>query len=187
MSEYHSNIQLFSDSGSIHTDKYYTDLAQMDDTGFDYVQLKVEKTTGEGAVYVVYSEPNFGRAGGGKGQSYIVYPNDSGRMIRPGFSIKSFQGFNVTQPCICLFEHSQYRGNKYSTNRSLTDIRDIFPPEEVAGMSSAIALSGLWRVCTKPGFNGAKQDVDALKEKKEISLFSDLNDKIKSAELVRAS
>lgn len=185
--EYHSNIQLFNEKESIHTDKYYTDLAQMEDTGFDYVKLQVEKTSGMGAVWVVYSEPNFGRAGPGKGKSCIVLTHESGTVIAPGFPIRSFQGFNVTQPCICLFEHSEYRGNKYSTNRNLDDIRDVFPPEEVSGMSSAIALSGLWKVCTKPGFNGAKQDVNAIDQVQKIPLFAELNDKIRSVQLTRAS
>ena len=184
---HHSSIQLFSESEGIHTDKYYTDLALMEDTGFDYVKLRVEMTSGKGAVYVVYSEPNFGRNGSGIGKSYVVYTDRSGEMIRPGFSIRSFQAFNVTEPCICLFEHSNYRGNKYSTNRSLSDIGDIFPPDQVDGMSCAIALSGLWRVCTKPAFSGAKQDVDALNERREIPIFTDLNDKIRATQLVRAS
>ena len=122
--EYHSSIQLFNENGNIHSDKYYTDLAQMEDTGFDYVKLQVEKMSGMGAVWVVYSEPNFGRAGTGTGQSYIVLTHMSSTLIAPGFPIRSFQGFNVTQPCMCLFEHYQYMGNKYSTNRSLDDIND---------------------------------------------------------------
>ena len=183
--EYHSSIQLFNENENIHTDKYYTDLAQMEDTGFDYVKLRVQKTSGQGAVWVVYSEPNFGR--GGNGKSYIVYTNKSDQILKPGFAIRSIQGFNVTQPCICLFEHSEYRGNKYGTNRSLDDIVDVFPPEEVEGMSSAIVLSGFWSVCTKPGLSGAKQDVDATSSVQEVSLFADLNDKIRSVQLVRAS
>ena len=185
--EYHSSIQLFNEKENIHTDKYYTDLAQMEDTGFDYVKLRVQVTSGQGAVWVVYSEPNFGRAGSGKGKSYILLTDKSDQIIKPGFSIRSFQGFNVTQPCICLFEHYNYRGNKYSTNHKLDDISDIFPPEEVKGMSSAIALCGFWRVCTRPGFSGAKEDVDATRHVQEKRLFSDLNDKIRSVELVRAS
>lgn len=185
--EYHSNIQLFNEKENIHTDKYYTDQAQMEDTGFDYVKLRVQKTSGQGAVWVIYSEPNFGRAGGGKGRSYIVFTDKSDQIIKPGFPVKSFQAFNVTQPCICLFEHSDYRGNKYSTNRNLDDIGDVFPPDQVEGMSSAVALSGSWRVCTKPGFSGAKQDVNALSGVQEISIFQDLNDKIKSVQLIRAS
>ena len=88
---HHSSIQLFSESEGIHTDKYYTDLALMEDTGFDYVKLRVEMTSGKGAVYVVYSEPNFGRSGSGIGKSYVVYTDRSGEMIRPGFSIRSFR------------------------------------------------------------------------------------------------
>ena len=185
--EYHSSIQLFNENGNIHSDKYYTDLAQMEDTGFDYVKLQVEKTSGMGAVWVVYSEPNFGRAGTGTGQSYIVLTHMSGTQIAPGFPIRSFQGFNVTQPCICLFEHYNYLGNKYSTNRSLDDINDVFPPDKVPGMSSAIALSGLWSLCTRPDFSGAKRDVNAIDQVQKISSLADFNDNVRSVQLIRAS
>ena len=78
-------------------------------------------------------------------------------------------------------------GNKYSTNCSLDDFSDVFPPDNVPGMSSAIALSGLWRLCTRPDFGGAKRDVDAIDQVQKISSLADFNDNVRSVQLIRAS
>lgn len=183
---YRSSIQLFTEDETISSDKYYNDVGNVESAGFSYTKYKVTKEAGDGAVWLVYSEPNYGRAGGGVGSSMFAYPDQVG-MLRAGFAIKSIQAFNVTQPSICLFEHSQYRGNKLPTEQSINDIRKSFPPREVAGMSSAIAFSGLWSVYTKPAYNGPHQDVDALVGNQAVPLFQQLNDLVESVKLVRAS
>lgn len=182
---YHSSIQLFTSDG-LSSDKYYHDVGQIESGGHDYVSLEVEKTSGDGAVWIVYSEVNYGREGSGMGKAYIVSTSATGRIC-PGFAIKSIQAFDVTQPCICLFEHSGYRGNKLATEVSVDDIRKQFPPNQVAGMSSAIATSGLWSLYTNPSFNGPHQDVNALNGEQDIDAFTTLNDQVESVKLVRPS
>ena len=185
-SGYRSSIQLFTEDESVCSDKYYRDVGNIESAGFSYTKFKVTKEVGDGAVWLVYSEPNYGRAGGGVGSSVFAYP-DQLYVAIAGFAIKSIQAFDITQPCICLFEHSQYRGNKLAIAQSVEDIRKFFPPGEVAGLSSAIATSGKWSVYTKPGYNGPHQDVDALGGSQSVPLFQTLNDKVQSIQLVIAS
>ena len=184
-SGYKSSIVFSTDNG-ISSDEIYRDVSKMDDVSLNYTQCKVEKLSGDGAVWIVYSAEDYGRAGSGTGSSYIVYPYQTG-VVKPGFTIKSAQAFDVTQPCMCLFEHSDYRGNKLATGQSVEDIRKQFPNGQVAGMSSAITLTGLWELYTKPAFNGGKDAVDATKGTQEVPLFKNLNDKVESVKMVRAS
>lgn len=182
---YRSSIQLFTSDG-LSSDKYYHDVGAIESGGYDYVSFEVEKTSGDGAVWIVYSEKYYGQEGSGSGQAYIASTSATGR-IYPGFVIKSIQAFDVTQPCICLFEHFGYRGNKLATEVSVDDIRKMFPTGQCAGMSSAIAISGLWSLYTNPSFNGPHQDVDALNAEQDISAFTTLNDQVESIKLVRPS
>ena len=186
-SGYHSSIQLFTSDDAISSDKYYHDVGAIEAGGLDYVKFEVEKTSSDGAVWIVYSEKNFGRDGAGQGKSFIAFPSLSCGKVNPGFAIKSIQAFDVTQPCLCLFEHKDYRGNKLATEVSVDDIRKMFPNDQVAGMSSAIATSGLWSLYTNPSFNGPHQDVNALNAQQEVALFTTLNDLVESVKLVRAS
>lgn len=150
------------------------------------MSFEVEKTSGDGAIWIAYAEKNYGREGAGTGKSYVASSLQTGRH-EPGFAIKSIQAFNITQPCLCLFEHSNYRGNKLATESSVEDISRMFPTKEIAGMSSAIATSGLWSLHTNPSFNGPKQDVNALEGEQDVNEFKVLNDLVKSVKLVRAS
>ena len=184
-SGYKSSI-VFVTAAGVESAEYYNDVSTMDDESMVYTQCKVSKGSGEGAVWIVYSAENYGRAGSGRGDAYILYPSACG-LVSPGFRIQSAQAFNVTQPCMCLFEHSYYRGNKLATDQTIDDVRKQFPSGEVAGLSSSIVLSGLWQVWTKPGLNGGRQRVDATGRTQEVPLFEDLNDKVESVEMVRAS
>ena len=182
-SGHNSGIQLFTEDETISSDVYYNDIGNVESAGFSYTKYKVTKRSSDGAVWLVYSEPNYGRAGSGVGKSNFAYPDQVG-MISAGFVIKSIRAFDVTQPCICLFEHSQYRGNKLAIQESVPDITTTFPPGEVAGMSSAIACSGLWSLYTKPGYNGHPlQNVDALAGNQAVPSFPQL---VQSVKLVRA-
>ena len=181
-SGYKSSIT-FATATGIKSDVHYRDVSRMEDEKQVYTKFEVKKVSGEGAVWIVYSEKNYGRAACGNGNSYIVFPDTCGFVV-PGFRIQSAQAFDVTQPCICLFEHSNYRGNKLATDKSLEDITNQFSPGEVAGVSSCITRSGLWQVCTKPGFHGARREVTGPGT---VPFFEDLNDQVQSIELLRAS
>ena len=147
---------------------------------------QVDIVAGKGAVWIVYSEERFGSAGGGVGRSCVVYPECSGYRVNVGFRIKSAQAFDVSYPCVALFEHSEYRGFLCVANDSLKDITHKFPTNEIPGVSSAIALSGSWVVWSLMGYKGTKvQILDALQNRQEVNLFRN-NDKGKSVQLVRS-
>ena len=184
-SGYKSSIVFVTDNG-IKSAEHFRDVSTLEDESQNYTQCEVSKLSAEGAVWIVYSESNFGRAGSGAGTSAIVYPSASG-LLKPGFRIKSAQAFDITQPCMCLFEHSKYRGNKLATQSGVEDVRQQFPPGQVGGMSSSITTSGLWELWTRPAYNGARQEVDATQKTVENSLFEALNDQAQSVKLLRAS
>ena len=186
MSGYKSSIAFMTDRGD-QTIEYYRDISSMEDDSQAYTKCEIVKLSGEGAVWVIYSEKNYGRAGGGVGRSLVVLPCGDRQVIQPGFRIQSAQAFNITQPCICLFEHSIYRGNKLATSQGFENIKPYFPPGEVAGLSSCVATSGLWKVFTKPAYNGTSRSVDATNGVEEVPLFEGLNDKVQSVQLIRAS
>ena len=184
-SGYKSSIVFVTDDG-IKSAEHFRDVSTLEDESQNYTQCEVSKLSAEGAVWIVYSESNFGRAGSGAGSSAIVYPSAYG-LTKPGFRIKSAQAFDITQPCMCLFEHSNYRGNKLATQSGVEDIRQQFPPGQVGGMSSSITTSGLWELWTRPAYNGARQEVDATQSTVENPLFEPLNDQAQSVKLLRAS
>ena len=181
-SGYKSSITLVTDKGD-KTNEYYRDISSMDDDSQVYTKCEISKLSGEGAVWIVYSEKNYGCAGGGVGRSLVVFPCGVCQVIQPGFRIQSAQAFNITQPCICLFEHSIYRGNKLAISQGIEDIMQFFPPDTVAGLSSCVASSGLWKVFTKPAYNGISRPVDET----EVPLLVGLNDKVESVQLIHAS
>ena len=182
-SGYASSITFVTYTGTAKSDVHYRDVSTMEDESAVYTKCEVAKLSGEGAVWIVYSEKNYGRDGYGRGSSYVVLPDARG-LISPGFRIQSAQAFDVTQPCMCLFEHYSYRGNKLATSQSIEDITNQFPPGGAAGVSSCIALSGLWQVCTKPAFNGSRMEVTGPEN---MLWFRDLTDKVQSIKLLRAS
>ena len=181
-SGYASGITFFTFNG-LKSNVYYRDVSTMVDESVIYTTCQVKKASGEGAVWIVYSEKNYGGVGSGNGLSHIVFPDVHG-LVDPDFRIQSAQAFDVTQPCMCLFEHSKYRGNKLATGQSVEDITNQFTPGEVAGISSCIAHSGEWQLCTKPAFNGARRDVTGPEN---VPFLSELNDKVQSIKLLHAS
>ena len=184
---YESSITFVTDAGD-KTNEYYRDISSMEDDSQVYTKCEVSKLSGEGAVWIVYSEKNYGRAGEGAGKSCIVLPSATGQIKpRPPFRIQSAQAFNITQPCICLFEHSDYRGNKLPTSQGIENIKQSFPTDEVGGLSSCVATSGLWYVYTKPAYHGTSRTVDATNGIKEVPFFEGLNDQLESLKLIRAS
>ena len=117
-----------------------------------------------------------------------MYPGTPG-LVKVPFKVKSAQAFNVTTPCICCFEHSEYRENKLQLQASDPDVTQNFPVGKVPGMSCAIGMKALWYLCTKPGYNGAFIKMNALDDKQEYPHFGllGINDQVASVEMVRMS
>ena len=136
-------------------------------------------------MWILYAAENFGRARGGVGESHIVYPSqglpDTTAKVVVPFKIKSAQAFNISNPCLALFEHSNFRGYMYAINCSMRDI--VFIPDSIAGLSSAIAISGKWEFFTKPDFKGKK--VLVMDGPQTAPTLFAANDKVASIKLVQ--
>ena len=173
-------------SGHFPTNKYYSAVPQMEDDSFSYTCCQISLDSADGTVWIVYSAVDFGKDGAGTGQSFVIYPKDSGRWIDVGFPIKSAQGFDVNTPTMAIFEHSQYRGTMLSTRMNISNLKPYFPPGAAPGVSSVIATSGLWRLYSKTGFNGSYCEVDAKHKTQEIRNFADIgfNDRAQSLEVI---
>ena len=182
-----SSITFFT-AGDNKSKASYKAVHKMDDVDQVYTRCVVsEPLSGDGAVWIVYSADTFGCDGTGVGKSHVVLPNEAGKLVTCGFSIKSAQYFNITQPCIALFEHFDYRGNMLPTDKGIEDITPQFPEDTVAGLSSCIALSGEWELHTKPAYYGSSWPVDAtLKMQMMPSFNAERNDKCESVKMVRA-
>lgn len=178
---YDATIQLSTDDG-LKTDPIDKDTTNI---GGSNTKYKVTIVSGEGAVWLLYSDPYYGRGGVGVGQSIIAYP--TGKTEKAGFTIKSVQAFNVTHPGMCLFEHENYKGNKLHLQASVPDITESFPAGEVPGLSSVIATSGQWKLYLEKDFNGDYKEVNAINQRVELWSLGSVNDKVKSVKLVRAS
>ena len=162
---------------------YYRDVPSLD---IECFECQVDIIACNGAVWILYAAENFGRAKGGVGESQIVYPSQglpdtTAKVIVP-FKIKSAQAFNISNPCLALFEHSKFRGYMYATNCSMKDITTIFKPDSISGLSSAITTSGKWEFWTKPDFKGKK--VQVMDGPPAVGLFA-ANDKVASIKLVQ--
>ena len=94
-SGYKSSITFMTDRGD-KTNEYYHDISTMEDDSQVYTKCEISKLSGEGAVWIIYSEKNYGRAGEGAGRSLVVFPSATGRqLIQPGFRIQSAQAFDI--------------------------------------------------------------------------------------------
>ena len=157
------------------------DVSAMDDQDFEYFGCEVKLEHGEGAVWIVYSEENYGPRGGGS-SSRIVYPENE--ICNVGFRIKSARAFDIKFPIIAIFAHPDYKGEMKTTDTTLDNIAQQFPPNTPNGVSSAIALSGNWEFYNQTGCEGTITDqLDARQHRVEKRQVNN-GDKARSVKLV---
>ena len=101
------------------------------------------------SMWFVYSADRWGHAGSGTGSSKEVGTSSGGVTV--SYDIRSAQGFNMTNPGITLFEHSEFRGFGNLFQSSIPDITRSFPEGEVPGCSGAYISGGVWNLYK--GFN----------------------------------
>ena len=94
------------------------------------------------SMWVVYNDDNWGHANSGTGESKIVGTSSGGVTV--SFSIRSAQGFNMTNPGISLFEHSKYQGYGNLFQSSIPDITSSFPQGQISGCSGAYTMYLWW-------------------------------------------
>lgn len=138
-------------------------------------------------MWFVYSADHWGHADSGTGTSRSVGIS-GGAGIQTPFAIKSAQGFNVTDPGVVVFEHSQYRGYGNLYENSVPDLTASFPQGKVPGVSSVYISGGVWTLYNGYDYTG---EVLSYNEKEELGPgFYDfgalpVNDQAKSLKYVR--
>ena len=103
-------------------------------------------------MWFVYSADNWGKAGSGTGESKDVGTSSGGVTV--SYSIRSAQGFNMTNPGISLFEHSKYRGYGHAFQSSMPNITTSFPQGQISGCSSAYISGGVWNLFKDFNYTG---------------------------------
>ena len=139
-------------------------------------------------MWFVYSAEDWGHAGSGTGESKEVGTSSGGVTV--SYSIRSAQGFNITNPGISLFEHSKYRGYGNLFQSSIPDLTSSFPQGQISGCSGAYISGGVWNL-----YKGFNYTGGLLSYNGQTDLgpgFYDfgnlpLNDQAKSLKYVRAS
>ena len=115
---------------------------------------------------------------------------ESGEVEMKLEPILSAQGFDLMNPGIIMFEHSQNRGYGKLFQTSVNDLTDanVFRPQErVTGVSSCIINGGVWSLFTEPNFKGTKVKLGSIDEfPKGKYDFGELI-RIRSMQLVRES
>lgn len=176
------NMSIAFEADGLWTEPTNKPVDTMDEPLVNYKKCKLVKKHHDGAVWIVYSIDHHG-VQGGAADSKVVYPETEGTVVSTSFSIKSAQAFNVTTPCICLFEHPKFMGHLHATPTSINDLTAEFPGSW-RGVSSVIALSGKWRLYTGTDGQGRFKDMDATMGRQELSSLEALGDKVKSVKLI---
>ena len=113
-----------------------------------------------------------------------------GQPVTTDANIRSIQGFDVLNPGVILFEHSQYRGFATMVRNSNPDITQSFTQGKVSGVSSMMITGGIWSFYTGFNFTNTKISIDGKTQlgPGEYNLgYLLANDQIKSVQYVRAS
>ena len=141
-----------------------------------------------GTLWVVYTVANWDHDHpASDNKSTVIEPNSA--TVQVNSPIRSLQGFNVENPGIVMFEHSQFRGFGDSANNSVPVLAE-FPSGKINGVSSVIITGGKWSFHTEYNYTGTTIAVDG----KEILTpgrydFADkvINDLAKSVKYVGPS
>ena len=146
-------INLTSDAG---TKQFYSTTGNIPESQFN--RAEPERTEGNGTLWVAYTVTNWDHDHPSPRQEVedeqvtkIIEPNSS--QVDVGAPIQSIQGFNVENPGIIMFEHSEYRGYGELFTSSAPYLKD-FKQGEIAGVSSIIVKGGLWSFYTGYNYTG---------------------------------
>lgn len=141
-----SPLELISPSG---TERIYDATANISG---GYYQAKVVASDAP-SLWVVYSSPDWDHDHFEDRQSEVIVEPGAGTVSTPS-SILSAQGFNILDPAVILFEHSQYRGYGFEFRSTIEDITSQFTQGSISGVSSAIITGGIWNLYAGFNFTG---------------------------------
>ena len=103
-------------------------------------------------MWFVYSAEEWGHAGSGTGESKEVGTSSGGVSV--SYSIRSAQGFNMTNPGITLFEHGKFRGFGNLFQSSCPDITKSFHQGQISGACGAYISGGVWNLFKDFNYTG---------------------------------
>ena len=170
-------------SGSQGTTKIYSTTGSIQP---GYNKAAAINTSGDGTLWVVYTVKNWDHDHpGDRCTEHIVDPNTGSANVDPENTL-SAQGFNVSNPGIILFEHSQYRGYGQLNTSDNPDLTQSFSQGSVSGVSSAIVTGGVWTLYKGFNYTGTQLGGEIGPGRHDFG-FLTTNDLAKSIKYVRPS
>ena len=171
-------------SGSEGTKKYFSTTSSIQ---AGYNRADAVQTGGNGTIWIVYTVQNWDHDHpGDRCTEYIVEANTGSVDVNPA-NVRSAQGFNVSNPGIILFEHSQYRGYGQLNTSDNPDLTGSFSQGQVSGVSSAIVTGGIWALYKGYNYSGTKLGGSDIGPGRHDFGFLAVNDLAKSIKYVRPS
>ena len=181
MSQTTNALVLGNNSGFEVTQEIY-DATNIITDNFTYA--KVSNDDRPTSFYVVYTVENYS-PNDESGTSYLVPPDavsGSSNAIHTSGSIRSAQGFDITNPGLVLFEHANYKGNGRIFINSSKDVNASFPVHQAGGASSAVITGGKWRLFTKKNMQGSHIDLPHGSSLVPTFVPLGINDQVQSIE-----
>ena len=141
--------------------------------------------TGEnGTLWVVYTVKDWDHDHPADNTTVHVIDANTGSVnVSPG-NILSAQGFNVRNPGIIMFEHSQYRGYGQLIQNNVKDLTQSFDQGKVSGVSSVIITGGVWALYKGYNCTGTHLGDAQLKPGRYNFGHLSINDQAKSAKYI---
>ena len=138
-------------SGSVGSRIFNSTTSSIQDSEV-YTEATPLPASNAGTLWVVYSVANWDHDNpGGDQTAKTIEPNSV--TVQVNSPIRSLQGFNVENPSVIMFEHSQFRGFGDSTTNSVPVLAE-FPAGKINGVSSVIITGGKWSFYTEYNYTG---------------------------------
>lgn len=183
-----SELRTLKLEGSIST-KEFTSSQDNIEEGPKYDKARVLANQPHESLWIIYSTVNYDHDHPGpNSDAKRVVRSSDGLVTLNESSIRSAQGFNVTNAGLIGFEHTEFRGHATLFEEGQRDISRLFPPDQPAGLSSVIITGGKWSLCKEYDYkeplliNG-----ESVLGPGEYSYFGEANDRTKSLKYIGPS
>ena len=93
----------------------------------------------------------------------------------------------MNHPVIALFELTEFRGDMVCTSGNISNLKPYFPPSKKAGVSSVIAITAIYNLYSRPGYNDAHHEINAKNTTLQVHNLAarGFDDKVQSLKLLR--
>ena len=170
--------------GALGTKKIYNSTAIIN---LGFTSANAVDTGETGTLWVAYTVNNWDHGHpDDRPTEHIVSANTGSVDVSPA-NILSAQGFNVSNPGIIMFEHSQYRGYAQLFQSAVPDLTQYFSPGSISGVSSVIIVGGIWALYTDKNYKGVLLGGTELGPGMHDFGYLPIDDLAMSAKCIRAS